>query len=116
MKEKQTVTRQVKLNIFALVSILFIPLFAVGILGILLNRMYQFIPLRDLDLTSIFMALVLAFACGLGMLITGILAVVRRKRVKQAYKGTWLAVIGIILGSIMVAIPLFFMVDYLLQI
>lgn len=113
MKQK-VMTQNVKtLNTPALISLLLIPLLAIGLLVVLLNRMYQFIPLRDLNISSIFLFLVIALVLGMGMLITGIIALRRNAMKKGFYKGTWMGIVGTVFGIVCVIGPLLVLIGFL---
>lgn len=112
---KTVVEKKSRLNIFALVSILMLPLLALGLLFVLLNNMYQWIPLRDFQVTPWLMFLVIALVLGIVMLVTAIIGLVKHFKHKDDYKGSWMAYIGGMFGLVCVAVPLFFVIDYLIQ-
>ena len=113
MKQKDMVPKAKVQNTPALISLLLIPLLAVGLLVVLLNRMYQFIPLRDLDISSIFIFLIIALVLGVGMLITGIIALRMNAMKKGFYKGTWMGIVGIVFGTVCVVGPLLVLIGFL---
>ena len=113
MKQKEMAENKKTLNIPALISILLIPLLAIGLLVVLLNRMYQFIPLRDINISSIYLFLVIALVLGVGMLITGIIALIMNAKKNGIYKGVWMGVVGIVFGTVCVIGPLVVLIDFL---
>ena len=112
---KTVVEKKARLNILALVSILMIPLLGLGLLFVLLNNINQWIPLRDFQVSPLLMFLVIALVLGIVMLVTAIIGLVKHFKHKGDYKGSWMAFIGGVFGLVCVSVPLFFVIDYLVQ-
>jgi hypothetical protein len=113
MKKESKKIVSKKLNVFGLISVLLVPVILLGFFLVLLNRMYQLIPMADLDVTPWAIIIGITLIIGIGMLATGIIAVVKSLRNKGAYKGNWTGYVGLVLGAIFTVIPLFLVIEFL---
>lgn len=99
-----------RLNVWSLISILFPILFIV----VLILPWSSMFVLRDDFLVPTFIRWGSALASGLLMIVTGIIGLVRGKKNPGKFKLSWLGIIGIVLGAILMIPSAFFIGDYLI--
>lgn len=109
MSSKKNVVEKKKLNIWALVSLLLILL----VPPLFLIPWYDLFVLRSDTITTLFIHFLGILVVGFAMLITGIISALKNRKHAGTYKGSWMGVVGIVLGTLLVVIGLFFVIDYL---
>ena len=109
MSSKKNVVEKKKLNIWALVSLLLILL----VLPLFLIPWYDLFVLRSDTITTFLIHVIGILVVGFAMLITGIISALKNRKHAGTYKGSWMGVVGIVLGTLLVGIGLFFVIDYL---
>ena len=111
MSTKRDPVEKGKLNLLGLISTLLILLVPV----LVLVPWYKLFVLRSDSISMILIHVVGLFVIGLVMLVLGILAVALGKKQKGRIRGTWLGIVGIVLGVILGGFGGFFIIDYLLH-
>lgn len=111
MKKKEHVIEKKRLNITALFSFLVILL----VPALLLIPWSKLFILRSDLITTIFIHVIGLFAIGFLMLVLGVVALVLARKRKGTYKGSWLGVVGVVIGGILFLAGAFFIVEYLLN-
>ena len=111
MKKSNDQTQKKRLNVFGLVSALLFFLL-IPLLFIPWSRLFL---LRFNTITTLLIHVLGIFSIGIVMLVCGIIALVKNRKRKGVYKGTWLGIIGLILGILLTSAGGYIIVDYLIR-
>lgn len=110
MKQSGVLVKR-KLNILGLISFLsfflLIPLFFIP--------WYRLFILRSNTITTLLIHILGMLAIGVVMIILGTLAIVLKRKQKNKFKGSWMGVVGLILGVLLTGTSGYIVVDYLIR-
>lgn len=109
MKPKALETPRKTLNLFALISLVLFPLLIV----ILVIPWYRVLILRDDVLSTLFIRIIAMAVAGLLMVVFGLLGILRARKHQGKFLGTWMGIVGLVLGVISFGISAFVIIDYL---
>ena len=109
MKQKGLETPKKKLNLFALISLMLFPVLII----LLLIPWYRLFVLRDDVLSTLFIRIISMAIAGVLMIVFGIVSILKGKKRQGEYLGTWMGIIGLVLGVISFSFAAFVIIDYL---
>ena len=109
MKQKVLETPKKKLNLFALISLLLFPVLVI----ILLIPWYRLFLLRDDVLSTLFIQVIAMGVAGVLMIGFGLVSILKGKKRQGEFLGTWIGILGMVLGLISFGLSAYVIIDYL---